>query len=395
MNYVPGQRWISNAEPELGLGTVLRVEGRTVQLAFPATGVVRQYSMQTAPLTRSEFRPGERVSANGDSFVIEKIESHDGLLHYVVNGRTITEGELDDVQNVSKADARLIAGRVDSAEQFEFRLETLSRRAESRKSHAFGLMSSRIDLIPHQLRVAEIATSRRPPRVLFADEVGLGKTIEAGMILARLLASGRVSRALILLPEALVYQWFVELLRRFNLSFAIFDEERCESIETTATAAIRSTTNNSSSAIWPFCAIPPSAAIRRSRRSGICSSSTRRIIWRGRPTRRARNIRSSRQLAAKSPGLILLTATPEQLGRTGHFARLRLLDPARYNDLAQFQSESDGYARLSAIVEKLQDAQPLSEANRAELATRIGDDARVAKRAERTLAERTTTQCDP
>ena len=232
MHYVPGQRWISNAEPELGLGTVLRVEGRTVQLAFPATGVVRQYSMQTAPLTRSEFRPGERVSANGDSFLIEKIESHNGLLQYFGNGKTIAEGELDDVQNVSKADARLIAGRVDSAEHFEFRLETLTRRADSRRSNAFGLMSSRIDLIPHQLRVAEIAASRRPPRVLLADEVGLGKTIEAGMILARLLATGRASRVMILLPEALVYQWYVELLRRFNLPFAIFDEERCESIET-------------------------------------------------------------------------------------------------------------------------------------------------------------------
>src|ERR1700722_6677855 len=115
MHYVPGQRWISNAEPELGLGTVLRVEGRTVQLAFPATGVVRQYSMLTAPLTRWEFRPGERVSPAGGSFIIEKIESRKGLLHYVVNGRSIAEGELDDVQNVSKADARLIAGRVDSA----------------------------------------------------------------------------------------------------------------------------------------------------------------------------------------------------------------------------------------------------------------------------------------
>src|SRR5204863_1246089 len=105
------------------------------------------------------------------------------------------------------------------------------RRAEARRGPAYGLASARIDLVPHQLRVAEIAAARRPPRVLLADEVGLGKTIEAGMILARLLAAGRVDRALVLLPEPLVYQWFVELLRRFNLKFAIFDEERCEAIE--------------------------------------------------------------------------------------------------------------------------------------------------------------------
>ena len=374
MQYVPGQRWISNAEPELGLGTVLRVEGRTVQLAFPATGVVRQYSMQTAPLSRSEFRPGERVSADGGSYIIEKIESRNGLLHYVVNGRTIAEGELDDVQNVSKADARLIAGRVDSAEQFEFRLETLLRRAESRRSNAFGLMSSRIDLIPHQLRVAEIAASRRPPRVLLADEVGLGKTIEAGMILARLLASGRVARTLILLPETLVYQWFVELLRRFNLSFAIFDEERCESIETSGDGR-----NPFDDEQLVICALPFLRDSEKRRDQALATTwdllvvdEAHHLAWS--PDAVSSDYKLVERIAEKTPGLILLTATPEQLGRSGHFARLRLLDPARYNDLAQFQHESEGYAQLSAIVEKLQSAQPLDEADRTKLASRLGED---------------------
>jgi ATP-dependent helicase HepA len=374
MQYVPGQRWISNAEPELGLGTVLRVEGRTVQLAFPATGVVRQYSMQTAPLSRSEFRPGERVSAAGGSYIIEKIESRDGLLHYVVNGRTIAEGELDDVQNVSKADARLIAGRVDSAEQFEFRLETLLRRAESRRSNAFGLMSSRIDLIPHQLRVSEIAAARRPPRVLLADEVGLGKTIEAGMILARLLASGRVARTLILLPETLVYQWFVELLRRFNLSFAIFDEERCESIETTGDGR-----NPFDDEQLIICALPFLRDSEKRREQALATTwdllivdEAHHLAWS--PDLVSPDYALVERLAEKTPGLVLLTATPEQLGRSGHFARLRLLDPVRYNDLAQFQQESDGYAQLSAIVEKLHSAQPLDEADRTRLAARLGDD---------------------
>ncbi|MBP7625080.1 MAG: hypothetical protein KA763_14020, partial [Xanthomonadales bacterium] len=55
-NYVPGQRWISNAEPELGLGTVLRVEGRMVQLVYARTGTSRQYATHSAPLTRAQFR---------------------------------------------------------------------------------------------------------------------------------------------------------------------------------------------------------------------------------------------------------------------------------------------------------------------------------------------------
>ena len=72
---------------------------------------------------------------------------------------------------------------------------------------------------------------RHAPRVLLADEVGLGKTIEACLIMHRQIVSGKISRALVLVPEPLVHQWFIELLRRFSLQFAIFDEERCASIE--------------------------------------------------------------------------------------------------------------------------------------------------------------------
>jgi len=66
---------------------------------------------------------------------------------------------------------------------------------------------------------------------VLADEVGLGKTIEACLILQRLLAIGRANRVLILVPESLTHQWFVELLRRFNLWFSIYDEERCIAVE--------------------------------------------------------------------------------------------------------------------------------------------------------------------
>ena len=62
---------------------------------------------------------------------------------------------------------------------------------------------------------------RHAPRVLLADEVGLGKTIEACLIMHRQIVSGKISRALVLVPEPLVHQWFIELLRRF--CFAVFD----------------------------------------------------------------------------------------------------------------------------------------------------------------------------
>ncbi|HVJ61718.1 MAG TPA: RNA polymerase-associated protein RapA, partial [Tahibacter sp.] len=177
MVFVPGQRWVSNAEPELGLGTILRIEGRSIQVLFAKSGVLRHYAAHAAPLVRAEFRVGQKVSGKGLAFTIERVETHQGLLHYYHGADALVEGELDDVQSLSQADERLLSGRVDRADRFDFRVEALNRRANARRAPDYGLAAARIDLVPHQLRVAQIAASRRPPRVLLADEVGLGKTI--------------------------------------------------------------------------------------------------------------------------------------------------------------------------------------------------------------------------
>ncbi len=372
---VPGQRFLSNAEPELGLGTLIRIEGRSVQVLFATAGVLRQYAAHSAPIARAEFRPGQKITGKGVSFVVERVDQDDGLLVYHGEGRRLSEAELDDNQAMSRADERLIAGRVDRADRFDFRLEALLRRAEALRSPAWGLESARIDLVDHQLRVAGTAVARRPLRVLLADEVGLGKTIEAGMILARLIATGRVGRVLVLLPESLVHQWFVELLRRFNLSFALFDEERCEAIETgdpgrnpfqdeqLVIASIGFLGGNGKRATqvieagWDL----------------VVADEAHHLAWS--PESASTEYRIVEALAAHTPNLILLTATPEQLGRSGHFARLRLLDPARYHDLDAYVAEAEGFAALSEIAGRLQDGNALDAGQRAALATRLGDDA--------------------
>ena len=104
--FIPGQRWISTAEPELGLGTILRVEGRGVQVLFAKAGVLRPYAMESAPLMRAEFRAGQRVAGKGLAFLVERVEIKDDLLIYRGEGRELHEGQLDDEQSVSQADER-------------------------------------------------------------------------------------------------------------------------------------------------------------------------------------------------------------------------------------------------------------------------------------------------
>lgn len=87
---------------------------------------------------------------------------------------------------------------------------------------AWGSFSrSRIELLPHQLWVAKQVNSRWPVRWLIADDVGLGKTIEAGMILWPLLSRGAVRRLLILCPASLVEQWQFRLREMFDIRMTI------------------------------------------------------------------------------------------------------------------------------------------------------------------------------
>ena len=388
--FVPGQRWISSAEPELGLGTVLRVEGRGVQVLFAKAGVLRPYAVDSAPLLRAEFRTGQRVAGKGIAFLVERVEIRDELLIYRGEGRELHEGQLDDEQSVSQADDRLIGGRTDPVAQFELRMEGLKRRAEARRSAAWGLGAARIGLVPHQLRVAGIASARRPPRVLLADEVGLGKTIEAGMIIARQLATGRASRVLLLLPDTLVYQWFVELLRRFNLSFAIYDEERCEALTPSDEEQPGDSGNPFEDeqlviADFGFLENSPKHAqqLLDAPWDLLVVDEAHHLAWS--PQAASPRYAMVEKLAAAIPGVILLTATPEQLGRSGHFARLRLLDPQRYHDLDGYLAEADSYQALSRIADRLLDGIALDDAQRATLARAFhGDESLTAQLADST-----------
>ena len=88
---------------------------------------------------------------------------------------------------------------------------------------AWGVFSrSRIALLPHQLWVCKRVLESWPTRWLVADDVGLGKTIEAGLILTPLLSSGRVRRLLVLAPASLVEQWQVRLREMFDIRISIY-----------------------------------------------------------------------------------------------------------------------------------------------------------------------------
>lgn len=363
-NLTIGQRWISETEPELGLGILESVERHQVRLLFPAANEARLYAPANAPIKRVEFRAGDRIhSQKGETITIEEVKVEEGIITYVGEGIEVKEMDLADTISFSKPEDRLIGGQVDQSAAFNLRYETITRHAHAKQSDVAGFVGGRIDLIPHQLYIASEVSNRYMPRVLLADEVGLGKTIEACLILHRLHLTGRAERILIVLPESLVHQWFIELLRRFNLWFTLVDAEHCESV--TAVDADANPFNEKQLVIcsistlldhsrWAECAL-------NTRWDMLVVDEAHHLEWT--PDEVSPEYQLVEALTHKSHGLLLLTATPEQLGAEGHFARLRLLDPERYPDLEKFRKEQAGYTNVAAVANKLVERKKLSAAD--------------------------------
>lgn len=366
VTFAIGQRWISEAEPELGLGTLVEVDGRQIEILFRATGDRRRYAAASAPLRRIQFKPGDRLSGrDGATFAVEEVVEDGLLLLYRGEGLELTEDELADTLAAGGPDERLLRGQVDKSRVHSLRTEGLRHLAAIRGSSVRGFLGGRIDLIPHQLYIASEVASRHAPRVLLADEVGLGKTIEACLVLHRQLLSGRVGRALIVVPESLVHQWFVELVRRFHLWFKLFDRERCESIRAADPEANPFLDEQLVLTSLDFLTSSPEDA-RDAVRAGwdmLIVDEAHRLAWS--PDAPSTGYRLVEALARRAPSVLLLSGTPEQLGEQGHFARLRLLDPERHVDLDSFHEESRGFAAVADLVEQIAAGGPIASDLRA------------------------------
>jgi ATP-dependent helicase HepA len=374
-SFVPGQRWLSETQAELGLGLIVAVEDRRVEVAYPATGERKLYALPDPPLLRFALMPGERVrdQAGRDLRVIARSDAS-GLIRYDCEDADgtqceLSESELDDRLALNRPLPRLLAGRLDPDHWFDLRWRTWLLKMQGATSPVRGLVGPRIGLVPHQLEIAAEVARRDAPRVLLADEVGLGKTIEAGLILHRMLLTGRARRILILVPEPLLHQWMVEMLRRFNLHLALFDRERFAAISEDNPFLTEQQVLTSLD--WILETDPAARLLREAEWDLLIVDEAHHLEWSEHQASPA--YRLVADLAERTPGVLLLTATPEQLGLPGHFGRLRLLDPRRFDAFASFLAEEAGYAPIAAAAGRLLDGQPLSDADRALIASLLGN----------------------
>jgi ATP-dependent helicase HepA len=329
-----GQRWLVDTDASLGLGIIVECESRRLTLEFPATGESRQYSRQNAPLTRAVFAEGDTIqTADGSSHQVARVETINDLLIYIdQEGHPIPESQLAATVQLNHPLKRLLAAQLDKPGWFDVREQLSKAYQQWLRSDVAGLLGARITLTPHQLYVAQSATSRHPVRVLLADEVGLGKTIEAGLILQRLQLQNVVGRTLILVPEALCVQWFVELLRCFSIHGVLVDHEM-----------ELSELNDSRVFIASHDFLDGERAMEADHWDMVIVDEAHHFDL----VEENRAGQQLKRLADHTTHLLLLSATPERLGLKSHFTRLQLLDAEKFYDFSAFEQSYESYQSLA------------------------------------------------
>ena len=212
--------------PELGIGRVTAVEGRAITVEFPRSGTKLRLAASTdalIPVDLSPGRPVRIIATQEETTVTARLPDGDVRL---ANGRGAASHELWPLELEGALLERLALGDLDQVEDFVSRLDILHLLTLREADGLGSFLGGRIRLFPHQLHVAQRASASNPVRWLLADEVGLGKTIEAALILNRLVHAGKVNRCLVVAPDTLTVQWLGELWRKYHQVFTLLDAQR-------------------------------------------------------------------------------------------------------------------------------------------------------------------------
>lgn len=227
------------------------------------------------------------------------------------------------------------------------------RREAFRLADAFrndpssALSNSRIEPKPHQVSVAMRTLAKSQARMILSDEVGLGKTIEAGLILKELRARGVLDRVLVISPAALVTQWQQELSRKFNEHFVYADSDwiRANQQQRGPDA------NPWSSGRNLICSLQ---FARGDRQSELIAAAPWDLVI----VDEAHHARRHRDGANKGyellelmrdrvPGMLLLTATPMQLDDYELYSMVELVEPGLFADYEDFHASRSEMAALN------------------------------------------------
>jgi superfamily II DNA or RNA helicase len=210
-----------------------------------------------------------------------------------------------------------------------------------------ALTSAKIDLLPHQVVLTHRVATASPRRFLIADEVGLGKTIEAALILRELISRGELKRALMVVPAGLVNNWHRELNEVFHLNFEVFGSEGDVTdrksnafekhnllIASIDTLKLRARMARLKAAPpWDLVVFDEAHHLTAYRQNG-------KLV-------KTQNFKLAEMLKEHTRDLMLLSATPHQGDHYRFWVLVQLLDPTLFNSPAEMVEQRH---RLNTVI---------------------------------------------
>jgi ATP-dependent helicase HepA len=365
VKFLKGMKIIHRAQSSWGVGHVLAVSDDPPRLSaqFPGRpGGPVILSSRDPALARFRFAPDAPVLLpdGGAARVLRALPGPpDDLYRYTVEAAgkkpaIRSEGDLRAAAPRAGPAEQLASGRWGNPDDFRLRAEAVRLDLERRADALGALFASRVYVKHHQISVAHQVLSAAQPRFVLADEVGLGKTIEAGLVLSALLHAGLVKRCLVVAPSHLTVQWLAELFHKFNLLFTLMDPDRARE-DREAAEAEAPEEEGSPWGRHPLI-ITSLEWLSRSKEEAAAAAEAAWdlvIVDEAHHLRGARAYEVAQALARRSWGLLLLTATPLQLDPGEYHALLRLVDPAPAASEQELRERLARQGDLSAEVRAL------------------------------------------
>jgi SNF2 family DNA or RNA helicase len=353
---------------DLGVVVESWMEGRRAKVLLDI-GDELSFALPTDVLSRVVFSEGATVLVKNDGshgVVTHQMSLPNGVAVYRIalpdgSEKTVPEDSLRPAQITNPA---TLLRRGEYGETFRHNLRVAATRLAF--AHQYdelsSLSNSRVEIKPHQVGVLSRVAATYPHRFLLADEVGLGKTIEAGLIIKELKARGVANRVLVLAPSGIVSQWQFELKTKFNEVFAHYNRATIDYLSA----------NHPGENVWTLhdnvIASTSFAAHDEDRQREIALAGWDLVVideahharrtWQGQ-SRYSETLLYQLAAALADPersassGYLLLTATPMQLHRFELYSLVELLDPALFPTFEDFDDHADSLAGLNVTVNDL------------------------------------------
>jgi SNF2 family DNA or RNA helicase len=357
------------AKPPKNTGIVIDASPRNASVEFDS-GEKHIFALPSEVLERQLFEPGDSVQLRSSDLigVVKRRVNDNPLAIYEVSLPNNQQPKIDEsglrLPVILDPLELLRRGEIHSARSTNLRI-TAARLLFDHKFNEFSSLSnSRVEIKSHQVAVLHRVATSYPHRFLLADEVGLGKTIEAGMIIKELKARGLADRVLIVAPSGIVGQWQMEMRSKFGLIFSRYNSETVAYLQN----------NNPNENVWT---LNPNVIVSS---TYACNDEKRRreielagwdvvIIDEAHHARRTLQSESALKYSetnlyklaealagldtGATTGLLLLTATPMQLHQFELYTLIDLLDPVLFPDYQDFETNRKESRGLNLLVKQI------------------------------------------